>query len=143
MACGLTLLYTVLGRFAVSQDWPGVKVGLDATYGPDVLVEALGRYIGMEAQGWSLHGHCVSDLFYDIPPVKEFRKKFDFDFIFGDRRLAIEMVAAGIAKAGSTDPIKLAQALEDVGHPGVVAAAPAHPRSAAPRSRRRSRIPTC
>ena len=44
--------------------------------------------------------------------IQEFRKKFDFDFIFGDRRLAIEMLAAGIAKAGSTDPLKLAQALE-------------------------------
>jgi hypothetical protein len=29
------------------------------------MVEALGRYLGMEARGWSLHGHCVSDLFYD------------------------------------------------------------------------------
>jgi len=44
--------------------------------------------------------------------VQAFRKKFDFDFIFGDRRLAIEMLAAGIAKAGSTDPVKLALALE-------------------------------
>jgi branched-chain amino acid transport system substrate-binding protein len=44
--------------------------------------------------------------------IQEFRKKFDFDFIFGDRRLALEMLAAGITKAGSTDPMKLAAALE-------------------------------
>jgi branched-chain amino acid transport system substrate-binding protein len=44
--------------------------------------------------------------------IQEFRKKFDFDFIFGDRRLALEMLAAGITKAGSTDPMKLAVALE-------------------------------
>lgn len=44
--------------------------------------------------------------------IQEFRKKHDFDFIFGDRRLAIEMIAAAITKAGSTDPMKLALALE-------------------------------
>jgi len=44
--------------------------------------------------------------------INEFRKRFDFDFIFGDRRLAVEMTAAGIAKAGSTDPLKVALALE-------------------------------
>jgi branched-chain amino acid transport system substrate-binding protein len=46
--------------------------------------------------------------------VQEFRKKFDFDFIFGDRRTAIEMTVAAIAKAGSTDPLKVAQALEGI-----------------------------
>ncbi len=44
--------------------------------------------------------------------IEDFRKRFDFDFIFGDRRIAIEMTAAAIAKAGSTDPMKVAQALE-------------------------------
>ena len=44
--------------------------------------------------------------------IQGFRKKHDFDFIFGDRRLAIEMLAAGITKAGTTDPLKLALALE-------------------------------
>jgi len=44
--------------------------------------------------------------------VQSFRKKFDFDFAFGDRRLAVEMVAAAINKAGSTDPLKIAQAME-------------------------------
>jgi hypothetical protein len=29
------------------------------------MVEALGRYAGLDARGWNLHGHCVSDLFYD------------------------------------------------------------------------------
>lgn len=46
--------------------------------------------------------------------IGEFRKKFDFDFIFGDRRLALEMLTAGIAKAGSTDPLKVALALEGI-----------------------------
>lgn len=46
--------------------------------------------------------------------VQMFRKKFDFDFIFGDRRTAIEMTVAAIKKAGSTDPLKVAQALEGI-----------------------------
>jgi len=44
--------------------------------------------------------------------VQEFRKKFDFDFIFGDRRTGVELLAAAIAKAGGTDPVKLALAFE-------------------------------
>ncbi|MGE0416457.1 MAG: branched-chain amino acid ABC transporter substrate-binding protein [Acetobacteraceae bacterium] len=46
--------------------------------------------------------------------IDNFRKKFDFDFIFGDRRMAVEMTVAAIAKAGSTDPMKVAQALEGI-----------------------------
>ncbi|MGE4044441.1 MAG: branched-chain amino acid ABC transporter substrate-binding protein [Acetobacteraceae bacterium] len=46
--------------------------------------------------------------------IDNFRKKFDFDFIFGDRRMAIEMTVAAIAKAGTTDPLKVAQALEGI-----------------------------
>jgi len=46
--------------------------------------------------------------------IQEFRKKFDFDFIFGDRRTAVEMTVAAIAKAGSTDPFKVAMALEGI-----------------------------
>lgn len=44
--------------------------------------------------------------------VQTFRKSHDFDFVFGDRRLAVELIAAAIAKAGSTDPLKIAQAME-------------------------------
>jgi branched-chain amino acid transport system substrate-binding protein len=44
--------------------------------------------------------------------VQEFRKKFDFDFIFGDRRTGLELLAAAITKAGGTDPVKLALAFE-------------------------------
>ena len=44
--------------------------------------------------------------------VQAFRKSHDFDFVFGDRRLAVELIAAAIAKAGSTDPLKIAQAME-------------------------------
>lgn len=44
--------------------------------------------------------------------VQEFRKKFDFDFVFGDRRTGVELLAAAIAKAGGTDPLKLALAFE-------------------------------
>ena len=44
--------------------------------------------------------------------VQEFRKKFDFDFIFGDRRTGMELLAAAITKAGGTDPVKLALAFE-------------------------------
>jgi len=44
--------------------------------------------------------------------VQSFREKHDFDFSFGDRRLAVEMIALAINKAGSTDPLKIAQAME-------------------------------
>ena len=44
--------------------------------------------------------------------ILEFRKKFDFDFIFGDRRTGVELLALAIAKAGGTDPVKLAMAFE-------------------------------
>ncbi len=44
--------------------------------------------------------------------ILEFRKKFDFDFIFGDRRTGVELLAAAIVKAGGTDPVKLAFAFE-------------------------------
>ena len=46
--------------------------------------------------------------------VLEFRKRFDFDFIFGDRRTGLELLAAAITKAGGTDPFKLATAFEDL-----------------------------
>ncbi len=46
--------------------------------------------------------------------IQEFRKRFDFDFVFGDRRLAIELIAAAINKAKSTDPLKIALAMEDM-----------------------------
>ncbi len=44
--------------------------------------------------------------------VEGFRKKNDFDFIFGDRYAAVQMIADAINKAGSTDPAKMAVALE-------------------------------
>lgn len=44
--------------------------------------------------------------------IQSFRKKHDFDFVFGDRRLALELIAAAIDKAGSTDPLKIALAME-------------------------------
>ncbi len=58
--------------------------------------------------------------------IQAFRKNHNFDFIFGDRRVAIEITAAAIAKAGSTDPLKVALALEGLtitdgaGHPATM-----------------------
>jgi len=46
--------------------------------------------------------------------VEAFRAKYNFDFIFGDRYLAVELIAAAIDKAGSTDPMKLALAMEGI-----------------------------
>ena len=46
--------------------------------------------------------------------VESFRSKFDFDFIFGDRFVAIQMIAGAIAKAGSTDALKVALAMENL-----------------------------
>jgi len=97
MEAGLPVnYYTILGHLAGSPTAIGPN-GADRVFSTISMHENVGNETNNAAlEAW----------------VQEFRKKFDFDFIFGDRRLAIEMVAAGIAKAGSTDPIKLAQALE-------------------------------
>jgi branched-chain amino acid transport system substrate-binding protein len=59
--------------------------------------ENLGLHIGnAELDGW----------------VRSFRAKHDFDFSFADRRLAVELIANAINKAGSTDAFKIAQAME-------------------------------
>ncbi|MFI5034039.1 MAG: branched-chain amino acid ABC transporter substrate-binding protein [Reyranellales bacterium] len=46
--------------------------------------------------------------------TKEFRAKFPFDFYAAGFRTIFEFMAAGINKAGSTDPTKVALALEDL-----------------------------
>ena len=44
--------------------------------------------------------------------VDKFRSRNDFDYIFGDRWVAVELIARAIEKTGSTDPMKLALAME-------------------------------
>ncbi len=46
--------------------------------------------------------------------VESFRSKFDFDFIFGDRYAAVQLIADAITKAGSTDALKVALAMENL-----------------------------
>lgn len=46
--------------------------------------------------------------------VEAFRAKNNFDYIFGDRWLAVELIARGIERAGSTDPMQLALAMEGI-----------------------------
>jgi branched-chain amino acid transport system substrate-binding protein len=46
--------------------------------------------------------------------VESFRSKFDFDFIFGDRFAAIQLIADAVTKAGSTDALKVALAMENL-----------------------------
>jgi branched-chain amino acid transport system substrate-binding protein len=46
--------------------------------------------------------------------VESFRSKFDFDFIFGDRDAAVALIAGAIQKAGSTDALKIALAMENL-----------------------------
>src|SRR5215470_6203907 len=46
--------------------------------------------------------------------TKDFRAKFPFDFYAAGFRTIFEFLAAGIDKAGSTDPTKVAYALEDL-----------------------------
>jgi len=46
--------------------------------------------------------------------VEVFRSRNDFNYIFGDRWLAVELIARAIEKAGSTDPMKLALAMEGI-----------------------------
>ncbi len=46
--------------------------------------------------------------------VKLFREKNDFDFIFGDRYVAVQLIADAVNKAGTTDPMKVALAMEGI-----------------------------
>lgn len=46
--------------------------------------------------------------------VEVFRSRNNFNYIFGDRWVAVELIARGIEKAGSTDPMKLALAMEGI-----------------------------
>ena len=46
--------------------------------------------------------------------VESFRSKFDFDFIFGDRYAAVMLIADAVTKAGSTDALKVALAMENL-----------------------------
>ena len=46
--------------------------------------------------------------------VDAWRAKQDFDFIFGERYVSVMQIAAAITKAGSTDPLKIALALENL-----------------------------
>ncbi|MBS0640344.1 MAG: branched-chain amino acid ABC transporter substrate-binding protein [Proteobacteria bacterium] len=46
--------------------------------------------------------------------VEAFRAKNNFDYIFGDRWTAVELIARGIEKAKSTDPMQVALALEGI-----------------------------
>jgi branched-chain amino acid transport system substrate-binding protein len=46
--------------------------------------------------------------------VEAFRAKNNFDYIFGDRWTAVELIARGIEKAKSTDPMQVALAMEGI-----------------------------
>ncbi len=46
--------------------------------------------------------------------VEGFRAKNGFDYIFGDRYAAVQLIADAMNKAGSTDPAKLAVAMEGI-----------------------------
>ena len=46
--------------------------------------------------------------------VDAWRAKQDFDFIFGERYVSVMQIAAAITKAGSTDPLKVALAMENL-----------------------------
>jgi len=90
--------YTMLGHLAGSPTAIG-PAGNDRVHS----VLSMHDNVGAELQNAALDAW-----------IGEFRKKFDFDFIFGDRRTAMEMTVAAIAKAGSTDPLKVAMALEGI-----------------------------
>jgi branched-chain amino acid transport system substrate-binding protein len=46
--------------------------------------------------------------------VEAFRAKNNFDYIFGDRWTAVELIARAVEKAGSTDPMAVARAMEGI-----------------------------
>ena len=88
--------YTMLGHLAGSPT--AIGPGGD---GRVFSVLAMHENVGVETKNAELEAW-----------VLEFRKKFDFDFVFGDRRTGVELLAAAITKAGGTDPVKLATAFE-------------------------------
>jgi branched-chain amino acid transport system substrate-binding protein len=90
--------YTMLGHLAGSPTAIGPQ-GADRVYS----VISMHENVGAETNNAELDKW-----------IQEFRKKHEFDFIFGDRRVALEFIAAAIQKAGSTDPMKIALAMEDL-----------------------------
>ncbi len=101
-----------------------VKAGMDAGLGIDVFGYYAHLAGGPTAIGPAGNGkvHSVMNFSENIGLqlnnqaldawVQSFRAKHDFDFVFGDRRLAIELIVGAINKAGSTDPLKIALAME-------------------------------
>jgi branched-chain amino acid transport system substrate-binding protein len=101
-----------------------VKAGMDAGLGIDYYAYYAHLAGGPTAIGPAGNGkvHSVMNfsenmgLQFNKPEVdawvQAFRAKHDFDFVFGDRRLGIELIAKAINKAGSTDALRIAQAME-------------------------------
>ncbi len=101
-----------------------VKSGMEAGLGLDYYT-----YYGHLAGGPTAIGpvgngkvHSVMSFSENLDPqtdnvaldtwVQSFRRKFDFGFGFAERWLAIELIARAINKAGSTDALLVARAME-------------------------------
>jgi branched-chain amino acid transport system substrate-binding protein len=118
----------------------GAKALLTGNWGPDLtlLIKAgmdtglpvdyytmLGHLAGTPTAigpGGDGHVHSVLSFHENVPAenndaqrmawVEVFRSRNDFNYIFGDRWVAVELIARAIEKAGSTDPMQLALAME-------------------------------
>ncbi len=120
----------------------GAQALITGNWGPDLtLLIKSGMETGLPVEYYTMLGHLAGTptaigpggdgrvhsvlSFHENVPVEDhdaarmkwveaFRAKNDFDYIFGDRWVAVELIARGIEKAGSTDPLKLALALESI-----------------------------
>jgi branched-chain amino acid transport system substrate-binding protein len=101
-----------------------IKAGMDTGLPVDYYT-MLGHLAGTPTAigpGGDGHVHSVLSFHENVPAenndaqrmawVEVFRSRNDFNYIFGDRWVAVELIARAIEKAGSTDPMQLALAME-------------------------------
>jgi branched-chain amino acid transport system substrate-binding protein len=120
----------------------GAQVLLTGNWGPDLtLLIKAGMETGLPVDYYTMLGHLagtptaigpggdgrvhsVLSFHENVPAenndaarmawVEVFRSRNDFNYIFGDRWVAVELIARAIEKAGSTDPMSLALAMEGI-----------------------------
>ena len=120
----------------------GVQALLTGNWGPDLtLLIKSGMETGLPIDYYTMLGHLagtptaigsggdgrvhsVLSFHENVPAenndatrmawVETFRSRNDFDYIFGDRWVAVELIARAMEKAGSTDPLELALAMEGI-----------------------------
>jgi branched-chain amino acid transport system substrate-binding protein len=120
----------------------GAQALLTGNWGPDLtLLIKAGMETGLPVDYYTMLGHLAGTptaigpggdgrvhsvlSFHENVPVEDndaqrmawveaFRARNNFDYIFGDRWVAVELIARAIEKAGSTDSMKVALAMEGI-----------------------------